>query len=240
MRTLVLLIAAGTVAACSRDLATAPAPAAPETATTADGGPNTGGPGGFRGWRPDGGLLALRHLPDNLKLTDAQRAQISTLMQRFRQATQADREAMQALMKRALAARRAGQSPEQVRQLLAQGAPIRQRLAQASEQLRQAIAGVLTADQKAWLAEDARARRAACEAAKPTDAQRAQIKSLMQAFAQAHRNDTPEQRRAARKELQAQIEAILTPEQRASKCGRGFGPPHRGFGRPGAGAPRAP
>jgi Spy/CpxP family protein refolding chaperone len=221
MRTLVLLVAAATVAACSRDLATAPAPAATDAAATASGDPTTGSSSGFRGWRPDGALRALRRLPDNLRLTDAQRAQISALVQRFEQATKSDREAMQALMKRVHAARQAGATQEQIRQLLAQGEPIRQRLAQAGERLKNAIAGVLTADQKAWLAEDARAQRAACEAAKLTDAQKAQIKSLVQAFAQAHRNDSDEQRRAARQELRAQIEAVLTPEQRASECRRG-------------------
>ena len=217
MRALVLLIAAGTIAACSHDTITAPAPFT-TAATTTDGTPTAGTPNGFRGWRPGGALRALRRLPDNLKLTEAQRTQIKALMQRFELATKSDREAMMTLMKAVRAARQAGQSEEQIRQLLARGEPIRQRLAQAAERLKQAIGGVLTAEQKAWLAEDARLQREACEAAKLTDAQRAQIKSIVQAFMQAHKNDTPEQRRAARPELRTQIVAVLTPEQRASTC----------------------
>jgi len=48
----------------------------------------------------------------------------------------------------------------------------------------------------------------------PTDAQKSQIQTLMQNYRQAHpRGSTPDP--DARKQLRAQIDAVLTPDQRA-------------------------
>jgi Spy/CpxP family protein refolding chaperone len=97
-------------------------------------------------------LFAARRLPDNLKLSDGQRAQIKSLVASFRTAHRDDLKALAASMKQARAARVAGQTVDQRRALFAQTAPARQRLTAANKQLRTDIEQVLTADQRSWLA----------------------------------------------------------------------------------------
>src|SRR4026208_123690 len=73
----------------------------------------------------------LRHLPDALKLSAAQEASIKALLDGFRPATQADREALADIAKRARAAATAGASSDAVRAILAGGMPLPPRLAAA-------------------------------------------------------------------------------------------------------------
>lgn len=258
-RTLVLLAAVALAAACGNDPT---APASPEPGANAAAGLsalNAGGPG----------FGLLNRLPANLALTDAQKTQIKGFVTAFQTATKSDREALQALFKQARDARRNGATAEQVKAILQQGAPIRERLQAARAQLRQQIEGVLTADQKAWLAANAPKRCDPATAPRLSDAQRAQIKSLRDAFAQTNKADleavrqafqqarqarqggaTPDQVKAildgvkpaaqrlatARQKLQSDIQAVLTPEQKASGCflGRGAGMLRPGL-RPGSG-----
>ena len=211
------------------------------------------------------GLGFLNRLPANLALTDPQKTQIKGVVSSFESATDSDRAALRALFQQARQARQSGSTPDQVKAILEQGAPIRQRLQVAVSQLRQQIEGVLSSEQKAWLAANAPRRCDPATAPKLTDAQKAQIKALRDAFAQANGTDldavraafqqarqarqsgaTPDQVKAilatvqparqrlatARQKLASDIQALLTPEQKASGCFLGRAP---GMLRPGLG-----
>jgi Spy/CpxP family protein refolding chaperone len=259
MRKLLLLaLTAGALAACSRE---ASAPAQTDDiaalvgsdlavlgsfgaeAWAAGAGPDALGGVGTAGW-------VLRALPPELKLTDAQVAQIRTLVEAFQKATQADREALGAIRKKAEEARRAGATREQVAQILATGRPIIERIAAAEARLHHAVLAVLTDRQRAWLASHS-PRRCDAPAIKLTDEQKSQISTLVAAFESANRADldavkaamdaaaaahkagqSREEIRAileavkparerlelARRALNQQIVALLTPEQKASGC----------------------
>jgi Spy/CpxP family protein refolding chaperone len=99
-----------------------------------------------------GALFATRRLPDNLKLSDSQRAQIKSLVSSFRTGHRDDLKSLAASMKQVRAARLAGQTTDQRRALFAQTAPARQRLIAAGKQLTIDVQQVLTADQRSWLA----------------------------------------------------------------------------------------
>src|SRR5689334_20563073 len=156
MRMVVLALVATSVAACANDV-TAPTVQPTPQNSIAIGGDSIGGRWGYgrhgmgMGFGP---MFAARRLPDNLKLTDAQRAQIKALMTSFRAAHRDDLSAMASAGKQAFAARKAGVklSVDQRRAMFAQTAPARQRLMAANTQLRAQVEQVLTSDQKNWLA----------------------------------------------------------------------------------------
>jgi Spy/CpxP family protein refolding chaperone len=193
----------------------------------------------------------LNALPDDLALTPDQQAKIKALVTAFEAANKADRDALNAILREAKDAIIAHKSREEVKAILDRGNAIRARLAAAEAALRAAIEAILTPEQKAWL--DAH-KPARCDPSKfppLTDAQKAQIRSLEQAFQAANKADLDavkavlEQARAAaqagkskaeveaiiatakpamdrlnaaRAALKSQIQAILTPEQKASGC----------------------
>ena len=90
-------------------------------------------------------------LPDNLKLTDAQKAQIEAAVTAFKTANAADIAAMKAAHQAARDAKKAGKTKEEVKAILATARPAAERLRAASAALRTAIQAVLTAEQRAWL-----------------------------------------------------------------------------------------
>ena len=157
MRMVVLALVASGVAACANDV-TAPTVQPTPQSSIAVSGDSLGARWSFgrrglgMGFAP---MFAARRLPENLKLTDAQRTQIKTLMASFRTAHRDDLSTMGAAAKQAFAARKAGVnlSVDQRRAMFAQTAPVRQRLTAANKQLRSQIEEVLTSDQKTWLAQ---------------------------------------------------------------------------------------
>jgi Spy/CpxP family protein refolding chaperone len=198
----------------------------------------------------DADLYQLRlanGLPDELKLTDDQKAQIKALVDAYLAATKADREALIAILHEAAEAIRAKKPREEVRAILERGAPIRARLAAAEAALKAAIDAVLTPEQRAWLASH---RPQRCDPSKfppLTDAQKAQIRALENAFVENNKTDLEavknaveqaraaktreealqilngvrpaiERLEAARRQLRIAIENVLTAEQKASGC----------------------
>jgi Spy/CpxP family protein refolding chaperone len=131
----------------------------------------------------------INALPDELKLTDEQRAKIRALVEAFQQATRADREALGAILAEARRAAEAGKTRAEVGAILAKGNDIRRRLAAAEAKLKADIDAVLTAEQRAWiLAHSPKACRA--DRFTPlTDAQKAQIRALEAAFQEQNRAD---------------------------------------------------
>ena len=234
--------------ACDKDV-TAPVDAA---ALLESGGILAWDAAGMSG--PGRYLSALDRLPENLRLSAAQAAAIKAAVDEFRQATEADREALASVNKAAAEAKRAGKSRAEVRQILEQGAAARQRVEAAEQALQARIEGILTAEQKAWLdanlpkrcdprtappltvdqktqisalvagyeisnKADLDAIKAALEkarAAQKSGATRAEIKAILDAVRPAM-----ERLAAAQAALQQAIDALLTPEQRASGCYRG-------------------
>lgn len=190
-------------------------------------------------------------LPDEIALSDDQRAKIRSFVEDFIQATKPDRETLGDILQEARDAARAGKSRAEIRAILEQGAALRGRLHDAEKELIADIQSVLTAEQKAWLAAH---RPERCDASKfppLTDAQKAQIQAIEQSFREANKADLDAMRSImdevreairsgdsrdeiaailargativrrlaeARHELREDILAVLTPEQRASRC----------------------
>ena len=197
-RILLLLVAAGALAACGRELT---APSAPTPEGIAANGVPLAGPGAGMFGRFGGAPLVrlLRRLPGNLALTATQKASIQGYVQQFQQATVTDRQALQGLMKQARAAHRQGATGDQLKTILQQGAPNRQSIQTAGAQLKEQITGVLTAGQKAWLTSNAPQPCDRSKATPLTDAQKTQIKSLTTAFRGANTADLEAVKQAMQK-----------------------------------------
>ena len=128
-------------------------------------------------------------MPDSLRLTAEQKAQIHALHEAFKAANRTDMEALHAIEAEARAARQAGKTREEVRAILAKGAPILDRLHLAFWRLQVAILAVYTPAQRAWIAAH---QPKVCGPAGPpqlTDAQVAAIRVLRQSFADANKED---------------------------------------------------
>jgi Spy/CpxP family protein refolding chaperone len=244
----IALLTALTLSACAENTA-----APPDVTEDVDLGAVLAYDGaGFSG--PGRVLVGIHRLPRELRLTEAQEAQIKSLLQRFEEATRADREALAGIQREADEARRAGKPRTEIAAILAKAEPIWKRLAEAEAALATQLEGVLTAEQKAWLAANQPPR---CDrnTAALTEAQRTQIAALVAAHAEANKVDldalkaalerfraaqrngaTREQLkvimeeigaisarlRTAEQTLRAAIDALLTPEQRASGCYKGL------------------
>lgn len=250
MRRVALLVTAAMLVACSNETTTAPATidqvdqfvnAVSSTALTAIGA-------------YDANVYKdrlLNALPDSLKLTSDQQAKIKALVDAYNAAIKADREAFEAVLKEARAAVQAGKSKDEVKAILDKAAPIAGRLADAAAKLKSDIDAVLTQAQRDWLASH-QPKRCDKSAFTPlTDAQKAQMKAIEEAFRTTNKADLeavdsamrqikaaisagksvteiqtmfdgikPALTRleAARKKLHDDLEAVLTPEQKASGC----------------------
>lgn len=189
--------------------------------------------------------------PDEIKLTDDQRAKIKALVEAFNHETKADREALAVILRQAMAAARANKSRAEVIAILEKGRVIGDRLRAAEQTLRAQIDGILTAEQRAWLVAHTPQRCDPSKFVPLTEAQKAQMKALEAAFQEANKADLAavkaafEQIKAgaaagktreelkpildsvlpaiqrldsARRELYRKLEAVLTPEQKASRC----------------------
>ncbi len=128
-------------------------------------------------------------LPDDIKLTDEQRAKIRALVQAFESATRADREALGAILREARQAAEAGKSRAEIEAILKKGADLRKRLGDAEAKLKSDIGAVLTPEQRAWVADHS---PRACRADKfppLSDAQKAQIQALEAGFRESNKAD---------------------------------------------------
>jgi Spy/CpxP family protein refolding chaperone len=243
VRTLFLAVLTILATACSDAVAPEPDPALDEAALLGFFGSLVSDPGSHY-------LGHLHRLPHALALTEAQRAQIQALLEQFAASTEADREALAKIGREAREAARTGKSREEVRAILARGATVRERLHAAEAKLRADVAQVLTAEQRAWLdgqergrctpvplSEEQRIRISALVAAyqEANAADFAAVRAALAEARQAHRSGASrediaqilegvrpamERIRAAGVALAADIEALLTPEQRASGCFR--------------------
>ncbi len=240
-----MLMAVITFAACSEDT-TAPNDDAlllEDAASLAFGAMDMAEPGSHF-------IARLNSLPDSLALSAAQREQIRTLITDYKTAIATDLRALAVIHQEARAAHQAGKTPAEIRAILARGDAIRARLHAAEAELHADLRAVLTPAQIAWLSShhpnpcrDARlteaqktqitALIAAFETANQADldaikavfeearaahqagATRAQIAAILQ------KARAPMERvRAAQRQLDADIRALLTPIQLA--CFRGI------------------
>ena len=186
-------------------------------------------------------------LPDSLKLTADQQAQIKALIAAFNAATKADHDALQLILKQA---RELGKGrttgADSASKILAKGADIMRRLATAQAKLKADIDAVLTPEQRAWVAAHEPKKCKPEKFPALTDAQKAQIRALELAFQTNNKADLdavkaaldaakgktgaereailaavkPAQARleAARKALKEAIKGVLTSEQKSSGC----------------------
>lgn len=140
---------------------TAPTAGGPGSAILADdyalvmfGEPGTaleGTMGPQAGPRPFDGRTGRPPLPDSLRLSDEQKAEMQALREAFRAAHQDELDALRAIFEEARAARQAGASREQVRAILERGRPLAIALRPAVHELHLALRAVLTDAQRAWL-----------------------------------------------------------------------------------------
>lgn len=98
----------------------------------------------------------LHRAPAGLQLTAAQREAIRDINMEFMRANKADLDALSAIVREAMMARRNGATPEAVRAILERSRATRERLAPAFGALARSLNAVLTDAQRAWLAENAR------------------------------------------------------------------------------------
>lgn len=131
-------------------------------------------------------MRGLHALPDSLKLTREQKATIRALLEAHAKARQADLEQMKAIRAAVEAARKAGAPPAEIAKLMEQGAAIAARVLESLRTLEAAILDVLTPAQRAWVESHAPQR---CDRPRLTDAQKAQIRALEQAFVAANKAD---------------------------------------------------
>ena len=89
--------------------------------------------------------------PDELKLTDAQKAAIQALVDAFNTAHQADLAALKAIHEQARAAMQAGKTRAEVKAILDTAKPVLDRMRAAFDALHTAIEAVLTPAQRAWI-----------------------------------------------------------------------------------------
>ncbi|MEO8575863.1 MAG: Spy/CpxP family protein refolding chaperone, partial [Gemmatimonadales bacterium] len=180
-------------------------------------------------------------LPDSLKLSSDQQTAIRALITAFETSTKADRDALQSILRRAREGGRAS-APG----ILAEAAAIIARLQAAETKLKSDIDTILTADQRAWLASHTPRNCRPERFPALTDAQKAQISALEQAFQDKNKADLDAVKaafdsakgksreeaerilqgtaaararlEAARKALRESIVGLLTAEQKASGC----------------------
>lgn len=100
---------------------------------------------------PFDGRTACAALPDELALSDEQRAEIAALREAFRTEHQAELDALRAIFEEARAARRAGATREEVRSILETGRGIAESLHDDVQALHEAIRAVFTDEQLAWI-----------------------------------------------------------------------------------------
>jgi Spy/CpxP family protein refolding chaperone len=103
------------------------------------------------GPHPFDGRTGRPELPEALRLTDEQRAEMLALREAFRAEHAEQLDALRAIFQDARAARQSGASRAEVHAILEQGRPIAQSLRPVVFELHQALRAVLTDAQRAWL-----------------------------------------------------------------------------------------
>jgi Spy/CpxP family protein refolding chaperone len=188
-------------------------------------------------------IARLHSLPDSIKLSATQVEQLRALVSSYKTSIADDLRALAAIHQEARAAHQAGKPAAEIRAILARGDAIRARLHAAEAQLHADILAVLTPAQIAWLrahrpCADARltdeqktqitALIAAFETANEADL--AAIKAVFEEARAAHQAGATREQistilqkarapmeriRAAQRQLDADIRALLTPAQLA-------------------------
>ena len=106
---------------------------------------------GAQSGRPFDGRSGAPRLPEELALTDEQKAEIEALRAAFKTEHQTELDALHAIFEEAKAAREGGATREEVRAILDEGRPIGEALREDVQALHEAIRAVLTAEQQAWI-----------------------------------------------------------------------------------------
>ncbi len=98
------------------------------------------------------GTMAVGAAPDSIRLTDAQKAAIKALHDKFAADHKAKFDELAAIRREAAAAVKAGKTRTEVAAILAKGKPIMEAMRADFDALRAAVAAILTPAQKAWAA----------------------------------------------------------------------------------------
>jgi Spy/CpxP family protein refolding chaperone len=182
-----VLAASLSLVACGRDAATGPLRGDDEVVISLEGSIL-----GLTG-SADGALAVagnIPELPSTLALTDDQRAQITSLVDAHQQSVQADRAALAAVERRAIAARRAGAPADEVNAIRAEGHAIRTRIEESARQLRGDILSVLTPAQRDHVVSRGGGGDRRCDGGdRLTPEQQAEIQALIADFRSANAAD---------------------------------------------------
>jgi hypothetical protein len=106
---------------------------------------------GTQAGRPFDGRSGAPRLPEELALSDAQKAEIEALRAAFKTEHQTELDALHAIFEAAKTAREAGATRAEVHDILDDGRPIGEALRDDVQALHESIRAVFTADQQAWL-----------------------------------------------------------------------------------------
>lgn len=160
----------------------------------------------------DGAGIGGARLPDELRLTDEQKAEIAALHDAFRAANATEIEALRDIERQLRELRRNRELRDQARALLEEARAIRLSLDDEFAALQESIWAVYTEDQRAWIEEH---RPKVCrpgERPQLTEEQIAAIRALQQAF-QAEMADEIEAIKAAHQAARAAHQAGATREE---------------------------
>lgn len=159
-------------------------------------------------------------LPDDIKLSEEQRAQIRALVTAFQQATRADREELAGILRDAREAVRAGKSRDEIQSILRTAAPIRERLIAAERKLKADIGAVLTPEQRAWIASHSPRNCRPGDFPPLSEAQRSAIRALEAGFRDRNQADI-EAMREIFQEARAAVQAGKSRDEIAAIIARG-------------------
>ena len=185
----------------------------------------------------DGAGIGGARLPDDLRLTAEQKAAIAELHEAFMQASADEVAELRDIEQQVRQLRRSGGSREEILALLADAKVIRDKLADDFVALQEAIWAIYTPEQRAWIEAN---KPRVCDRNGPprlTEAQIAQIRSLMQAFQEAIADEmatikaahqearaakaagaTAEEIRAILATVQDELEAVRQAERRLEQA----------------------
>lgn len=160
----------------------------------------------------DGGGIGGARLPDELKLTVEQKAEIAALHEAFMQENADEVAALRALEQQIRQLRRSGGSREEIRALLADAHEILQGLADEFAALQEAIWAIYTPEQRAWIESH---KPKVCDRNGPpqlTEEQIAKIRALREAFQESIADEVAAIK-AAHQEARAAYQAGASAEE---------------------------
>ena len=161
----------------------------------------------------DGAGIGASRLPDELKLTAEQKAEIAALHEAFRAENADEVAALRAIEEQVKQKRRSGGSREEIRALLEQARPILENLAADFAKLQEDIWAVYTPEQRAWI--ESHKPNVCVRPPRLTDEQIAKIRALQHAVQESIQDELAALQEAHQKAREAKAAGARAEEIRA-------------------------